>query len=303
MSLQLKEGEILALVGKSGSGKTTLLKCIYGLEDLDKGEVWMGDRKVLGPSYKLMPGDEDMRLVSQDYYVLDNHSVEENVYDKLIAYSDVWKQKRCDQVLTLLELKPLRQTKARFLSSGQKQRLAIARAIAEMPKVLLLDEPFSNLDKLLSDKLFAFIVKEVRKHKTAVLLITHLAEEALKYSDRIAIIDKGKIQKTGEKWEMYYRPLSSRLAGLLGDFNVLHQEDLEKKAKKHFSKKTFVRPDTFVLLNSLEHAQIQLKVQSCVFNGKCFELLCETVHGRTVMVYHHKAIKEDKQIFCSITRA
>jgi len=303
VSLQLREGEILALVGKSGSGKTTLLKCIYGLEDLDKGEVWMGERKVLGPSFKLMPGDEDMRLVSQDYYVLDNHSVEENVFDKLIAYSDEWKQKRCDQVLGLLELKPLRQTKARFLSSGQKQRLAIARAIAEMPKVLLLDEPFSNLDKLLSDKLFAFIVKEVRKHKTAVLLITHLAEEALKYSDRIAIMDKGKIQKIGEKWELYYRPLNSRLAGLLGDFNVLYQEDLEKKSKKLFDKKTFVRPDTFVFLSSSEQAQLQLQVQSCVFNGKCYELLCETISGRTVMVYHHKAIKENKKIFCSIARA
>lgn len=300
MSLQLKQGEILALVGKSGSGKTTLLKCIYGLEDLDSGEVWMGDRKVLGPSFKLLPGDEDMRLVSQDYYVLDNHSVEENVFDKLIAYSDDWKQKRCDQVLALLELKPLRFTKARFLSSGQKQRLAIARAIAEMPKVLLLDEPFSNLDKLLSDKLFAFIAKEVKTHKTAVLLITHLAEEALKYSNRIAIMDKGKIQKVGEKWDLYYRPLSSRLAGLLGDFNLLHQEDLEKKVKKHFSKKTFVRPDTFVLLNSAEQAHIQLKLLSSVFNGKCFELLCETLHGRTVVVYHHKSAKEGKVLYCAI---
>jgi len=260
----------------------------------------MGERKVLGPSFKLMPGDEDMRLVSQDYYVLDNHSVEENVHDKLIAYSDEWKRKRCDQVLGLLELKPLRQTKARFLSSGQKQRLAIARAIAEMPKVLLLDEPFSNLDKLLSDKLFAFIIKEVKRHKTAVLLITHLAEEALKYSDRIAIIDKGKIQKIGEKWELYYRPLNSRLAGLLGDYNVLQEDDLEKKSKKLFKKKTFVRPDTFVLLNSAERAHIQLNVQSCVFNGKCYELLCETISGRTVIVYHHKAIREEKRIFCSI---
>ena len=263
----------------------------------------MNERKVLGPSYKLMPGDEEMSLVSQDYYVLENHSVEENITDKLIAYSDEWKRKRCEQVLGLLELKPLRQTKARFLSSGQKQRLAIARAIAEMPKVLLLDEPFSNLDKLLSDKLFAFIVKEVRKHKTSVLLITHLAEEALKYSDRIAIMDKGKIQKIGEKWELYYRPLNSRLAGLLGDFNVLHLEDIEKKSRKKFNNKTFVRPDAFLISSSAAESQIHLLVQSCVYNGKCHELLCESMSGRTVMVYHSKAINEGKKIFCSIKTA
>jgi iron(III) transport system ATP-binding protein len=292
---------VLALVGKSGSGKTTLLKCIYGLEDLNAGEVWMNNRKVLGPSFKLMPGDEAMSLVSQDYYVLDNHSVQENIMDKLIAYSDEWKLKRCEQVLSLLELKPLRSTKARFLSSGQKQRLAIARAIAEMPKVLLLDEPFSNLDKLLSDKLFAFITKEVKKHNTSVLLITHLAEEALKYSNRIAIMDKGKILKIGEKWELYYRPLNSRLAGLLGDFNVLHPEDFEKKVKTKFKNKTFVRPDAFVINNTAGKAHIQLKVQSCVYNGKCYELLCESKTGRTVMIYHHKAIQEDKKINCSVS--
>ncbi|MCU0360536.1 MAG: ABC transporter ATP-binding protein [Bacteroidia bacterium] len=292
---------MLALVGKSGSGKTTLLKCIYGLEDLNAGEVWINNRKVLGPSFKLMPGDEAMSLVSQDYYVLDNHSVQENIMDKLIAYSEDWKLKRCEQVLSLLELKPLRSTRARFLSSGQKQRLAIARAIAEMPKVLLLDEPFSNLDKLLSDKLFAFITKEVKKHKTSVLLITHLAEEALKYSDRIAIMDKGKLLKVGEKWELYYRPLNTRLAGLLGDFNVLHPEDFEKKVKSKFKSKTFVRPDAFVILNSANQAHIQLKVLSCVYNGKCFELLCESKMGRTVMIYYHKAIQEDKKINCSVS--
>lgn len=277
-----------------------MLKCIYGLEDLQQGEVWIGERKVVGPSYKLMPGDEEMSLVSQDYYVLDNHSVEENITDKLIAYSDEWKKKRCDQVLQLLELKPLRNTKARFLSSGQKQRLAIARAIAEMPKVLLLDEPFSNLDKLLSDKLFAFLVKEVRKHHTAVLLITHLAEEALKYSDRIAILDKGKIQKVGEKWDLYYRPLNSRLAGLLGDFTVLHPEDFEKKSRNHFRHKTFLRPDAFLICKTAQQAQLQLKVQSCVYNGKCYELLCETETGRTAMVYHSKPVPEGKKLFFRI---
>ncbi|MCE3260182.1 MAG: transporter ATP-binding protein, partial [Bacteroidetes bacterium] len=146
----------MALLGKSGSGKTTLIKCIYGLEDLAEGEVLINGERVLGPAYTLMPGHKGMSLVSQDFYVLDNHTVEENIWDKLIGITNESKLKRSTQLLKLLDLLNLRNTKARFLSSGQKQRVAIARALAIIPDVLLLDEPFSNLDKILTDKLFSF---------------------------------------------------------------------------------------------------------------------------------------------------
>jgi ABC-type sulfate/molybdate transport systems ATPase subunit len=95
-------------------------------------------------------------------------------------------------------------SKAKFLSSGQKQRVAIARALAVIPKVLLLDEPFSNLDTILSEKLFAFVTSEVRKNKTSVILITHLADEALKYADTLAVMDNGKIIQSGKKWQIYF---------------------------------------------------------------------------------------------------
>lgn len=290
----MKEGEILALLGKSGSGKTTLLKCIYGLEDLQSGEVFLNGRRVLGPSYKLMPGDEEMRLVSQDYYVLDNHSVEENIFDKLIGLKDDEKRKRADKLLKLLELRSLSNTRARYLSSGQKQRLAIARAIAVIPSLLLLDEPFSNLDKLLCDKLFAFILKEVRKNKTTVILITHLAEEALKFSDRIAIMDKGRILQVGDKWQLYYKPANSKLAGLLGDYTIIHPDDIEKRFRKNYPVKTFVRPDRFKLLNSALNATIRLEVVSCVYNGKCYEVIGETLNERPVMIYSPKALPSGK---------
>ena len=117
MSFQLKEGEILGFVGKSGSGKTTLLKCVYGLEDIQTGEVFLDKKKVLGPSFNLIPGHEDMKLVSQDFYVLENHSVEENIFDKLIGYKNELKQKRANKILKLLELEFLKNTKAKYLSS------------------------------------------------------------------------------------------------------------------------------------------------------------------------------------------
>ena len=164
-----------------------------------------------------------MKLVSQEFYVLENHTVEENIFDKLIGYTNESKVKRAAKILKLLELSNLKDTRAKYLSSGQKQRVAIARALAVIPKVLLLDEPFSNLDKLLTEKLFSFMVQEFKKNNTAVILITHLAEEALKYATSLLVMDQGKIVQAGEKWAVYYKPKNSKLAGLLGDFNIIKQ--------------------------------------------------------------------------------
>jgi ABC-type Fe3+/spermidine/putrescine transport system ATPase subunit len=291
----LNQGEILGIVGKSGSGKTTLLKCIYGLEDLQEGEILLDGQNVLGPAYHLIPGHEDMKLVSQDFYVLDNHSVTENIFDKLIGYPNEAKQKRAARLLKLLELQHLKDTPARFLSSGQKQRVAIARALAIFPKILLLDEPFSNLDKLLTEKLFSFITTEVRKNKTSVILITHLAEEALKYADAIAVMDDGKILQSGEKWNVYYQPANRRLAGLLGDFNLLRTEDLEKKQRGKTVSRIFLRPDKLKAASSKTAADIYLTVLNCVYNGKCFEVLGETKNGNSVMVYSGKAFTIGKE--------
>lgn len=285
ITIQLKAGEILALVGKSGSGKTTLMKCIYGLEDLQSGEVFLNDEQVLGPSYNLIPGNKNMKLVSQDFYVLDNHTVEENIFDKLIGYKNEEKQKRANKLLKLLDLVALKKTKARFLSSGQKQRVAIARALAIIPKILLLDEPFSNLDMILADKLFAFVTAEVKKNKTSVILITHIAEEALKYANRIAIMDNGKISQMGEKWNVYYQPKNSKLAGLLGNYSILKSIDLDKKSNLKIKSKLLIRPDKFINVQKTEKFDISVTISNCVYNGKCFEILAETINVNDLIFY------------------
>lgn len=291
----MNKGEILGVIGKSGSGKTTLLKCIYGLEDLQGGEIFLNGDQVLGPAYHLIPGHEEIKLVSQDYYVLDNHTVEENIFDKLIGYTTEAKQKRAAKILNLLELNYLKGTKARYLSSGQKQRVAIARAFAIMPKLLLLDEPFSNLDKLLTEKLFDFIMKEVKKNNTSVVLISHLPEEVLKYADTIAVMDQGKVQQAGEKWEVYYHPKNSRLAGLIGDYNTLKKEDLEKSSRFKSRSKLFLRPDKLKIVTAKSSADLFLNIQNCVYNGKCFEVFGETKNGHPVIVYSAKALAAGKE--------
>ena len=274
------------------------MKCIYGLEDLDAGEVTFGNKKVLGPSYNLIPGYEDMKLVSQDFYVLDNHTVEENIFDKLIGYTNEVKQKRAAKLLKLLDLLALKNSKAKFLSSGQKQRVAIARALAVIPKVLLLDEPFSNLDTILSEKLFAFVTSEVRKNKTSVILITHLADEALKYADKLAVMDNGKIIQSGKKWQIYYQPKNTKLAGLLGPFNIIKAEDFEKNSKQ--KTKLFVRPDKLKITTAKTSFDLELTTLNCTFNGKCFEVLGETKNGNHVLVYSPKELETERQYYFSV---
>jgi ABC-type Fe3+/spermidine/putrescine transport system ATPase subunit len=225
-----------------------------------------------------------MKLVSQDYYVLDNHTIEENVYDKLKGFTEENKRKRTTTILRLLELTRLRNTLAANLSSGQKQRVAIARALAILPGVLLLDEPFSNLDKLLRDKLFAFISKEVKRHRTSVILVTHTSEEALKYADSVAILDDGKIVQCGPAWKVYYQPRSLRLAGLLGPYNIINCKELETGSAHPGRKKIFTRPDK-IKASAEEEADLRLTIIKTAFNGKCYEILGETAGGATVLVY------------------
>lgn len=277
-----------------------MVKCVYGLEDITEGEIIFNKQKVLGPSYNLIPGYPDMKLVSQDYYVLDNHSVEENIKDMLIGYTDDYKEKRNRKILKLLELESIKHLKAKNLSSGQKQRVAIARALTAFPKLLLLDEPFSNLDKILKDKLFDFIIHEAQKKHCGVILITHQAEEALKYADRIALVISGKIAQIGSKEQVYYKPKNLKIAKTLGDYNVIDHLDFEKNSAYFKTKKrALLRPNQFSD-SSKKEADICVTIINCFFNGKCYELFVQTKSGNEIIIYSHHPKTKEEELFLQI---
>lgn len=275
----------MAIVGKSGSGKTTLLKCIYGLEDLSEGAIHISNDRVLGPAYNLIPGHEAMRFVSQDFYVLDNHTVEENIKDKLSGYANDYKQKRANQLLRLLELTPFKDLRAITLSSGQKQRVAIARALAEFPKVLLLDEPFSNLDLPLRDKIFTYIRKQIIREQSSVILVTHQPEEALRYADDTAVMDNGKLIQSGNTFVVYYRPKNKQTAALMGRYVSLQAGDTVSKKIKFPEGPHYIRPNQLQLVKTKEQAHIEVRVNNLFFNGYGFEYLCETKSGNDLYFY------------------
>ena len=301
VSLNSSPGKILAIIGKSGSGKTTLLKCIYGLEDLYSGTITINDKRVLGPAYNLIPGHEDMRFVSQDFYVLDNHTVEENIKDKLVGYTDEYKQKRSNQLLRLLDLTTYKQLKAITLSSGQKQRVAIARSLAEFPKLLLLDEPFSNLDLPLRDKIFTYIRQQLKKNKASAILVTHQPEEALRYADETAVMENGKLIQHDQTFTVYYQPKTKNIAALMGRYFILEQEDLLSSRVKLSKNQTYIRPNQLQIVESKSQAHLQVTVTNVFFNGYGFEYFAETKQGNDIYFYSKdNTIQIDDTVLLSV---
>jgi len=292
INFTIQKGEFFGIVGLSGSGKTTLLKCLYGLVDLTSGQITWDGEIITGPLENLIPGHPRMRLVSQDYYVLDNHTVEENIRDMLVGYAETYKKKRTQFILQLLELRALAKIKARDLSSGQKQRVAIARALTIIPEVLLLDEPFSNLDAVLSEKLFYYLRSEIKNLGTTVILVSHRADEVLRHADRMAVMDNGAIRQIGSVLKVYYEPRGHKLAGLLGVCNKMTYFENGKKITR------LIRPDRIEL--SETNGLFRGEITGTSFNGKCYENLVTLENGEALVVYSANHYASGRPVYLTI---
>jgi iron(III) transport system ATP-binding protein len=268
---------------------------------LQSGQITVDGQIVLGPAYNLIPGHENMRFVSQDFYVLDHHTVEENIKDKLMGYTNEYKEKRCNQLLRLLDIGNIRNLKAALLSSGQKQRVAIARSLAEIPKLLLLDEPFSNLDLPLRDKIFTYIRQQIKKQHSAVILVTHQPEEALRYADETAVMDNGKLIQNGNTFNVYYQPKNKQVAALMGRYMVLEQEDLLSSKTKLSKSQAYIRPNQLQIVDTKATAHLQVTVTNLFFNGYGFEYFAETKQGNSVYFYSKdNGIQIDDAVFLKV---
>lgn len=213
-SLDLKAGEITALLGASGSGKSTLLRTVAGLERLDAGEieadgsVWTGGRTFLPPEQRRVG------LVFQDYALFPHMTALENVAFGLTGAD---RKSIALAQLSAVELDSKAGQYPHELSGGEQQRVALARALAPNPGVVLLDEPFSGLDRRLRGDVRRRTVEVLRASGAAVLLVTHDAEEALETADQLALMNAGKIIQTGAPQDVWFNPVNETAARLLGD--------------------------------------------------------------------------------------
>ncbi|AZY47780.1 ABC transporter ATP-binding protein [Bordetella avium] len=225
VSMELRQGEVVSLLGPSGSGKTTLLRAVAGLEGPKAGRINIGERVVFdGASRKEVPAeDRNLGLVFQSYALWPHKTVFDNVaYPlKLRGVPGAEVRQRVQDVLDQLGLGKLGQRHPHQLSGGQQQRVAIGRALVYSPPVILLDEPLSNLDAKLREEARAFLRELIVRLGLSALMVTHDQSEAMAISDRILLLNNGKIEQQGTPQEMYGSPATLFTAEFMGSNNRL----------------------------------------------------------------------------------
>lgn len=220
-SFSLDKGKNLAIIGESGCGKSTLLKLIYGLYDLNQGHIFWNDIEVLGPKFNLVPGMDFMKYLAQDFDLMPFITVAENVGKYLSNIYPDKKKQRIHELLDIVEMTEYANTKAKNLSGGQMQRVAIARVLALEPEVLLLDEPFSHIDNFrknsLRRKLFAYL----KEKQITSIVATHDSTDVLSFADEVLVMQNGKIIEKGTPKFVYENPENKYIASLFGDVNEI----------------------------------------------------------------------------------
>jgi iron(III) transport system ATP-binding protein len=221
VSLVVRQGTLLALLGPSGCGKTTTLRLIAGLEAPDEGEIWLNGQPVAGNGAWLPPEKRRVGLVFQDYALFPHLSVAANIAFPLNGVGKAEQQRRIAQLLELVGLPGLAERYPHQLSGGQQQRIALARALAARPTVVLLDEPFSNLDTALRQSMRQEVRRILRQAGATAIFVTHDQEEALSLADEVAVMMDGRLVQQDTPAQLYHRPVNRPVAAFLGQANFL----------------------------------------------------------------------------------
>jgi ABC-type sugar transport system ATPase subunit len=204
------------IVGETGSGKTTLLKIIAGLIQPSEGNIFFENKRVEGPDEKLLPGHKNIVYVSQQFELRNNYSVAEE-----LDYANQLTSEEAHNIYEICRISHLLDRKTDQLSGGERQRIVTARALITAPKLLLLDEPFSNLDSG-HKQLMKTIINDIGERlKITCILISHDPLDILSWADKIIIIQNGKIVQQGSAKDLYYRPVNAYTAGLFGEYNLI----------------------------------------------------------------------------------
>lgn len=224
LSIAVEAGKILVLLGQSGCGKTTTLRLIAGLERPNDGEIWVNNIKVAGHHTWIPPERRHIGMVFQDYALFPHLTIRENIAFALNKVKRDRREKRIDEMLSLISLSEKGNDYPHQLSGGQQQRVSLARALASSPGIVLLDEPFSNLDASLR-KVMRDEVRDILRHagETAIF-VTHDQEEAMSLADEIAVMQNGSIAQLDTPNALYRYPKTPQIADFLGETNYLDGE-------------------------------------------------------------------------------
>lgn len=285
-SLDIRQGELLALLGESGSGKTTLLRILAGFEIPEEGEIILQDQILVNDNIFVKPEKRAIGMVFQDYALFPHLTVGQNIVYGLKKKKSAQSKQRLQELLELIDLPAITNRYPHELSGGQQQRVALARALAPQPSVLLLDEPFSNLDEVLKDLIREDIRSIIKKSGITAILVTHDIKDAMTIADRIAVISQGMLDQVDTPQKLYQGPNSIYVGQVFGKINwlpgVVTQGSEGRKvatsigawlvphlpADYHHQVILGIRPESFYLGNQ-EDFEIAGTIKNVVFLGNC----------------------------------
>ena len=302
VSMNLKRGEVVSLLGPSGSGKTTLLRAVAGLEKPTQGSIVIGNNKVYdGTPRSEVPAEErNLGLVFQSYALWPHKTVFENVAYPLklrkVPAKEI--QQRVQDVLDQLGLGHLGKRHPHQLSGGQQQRVAIGRALVYNPPVILLDEPLSNLDAKLREEARVFLRELIIKLGLSALMVTHDQNEAMSISDRILLLNNGKIEQQGTPQEMYGSPKTLFTAEFMGSNNRLHGNVTEVQNGNDAT--AVIRVERVAVVEGPGENQLELPLLTSMYLGDRWEYLFRTVGDDFVIRAYGHEVRDPQHCHLSL---
>lgn len=273
INFSIKKGDIVAIIGESGSGKSTLLKCIYGLLKPNEGEVFLNGKRVKGPDEQLIPGHAEMKMVTQDFSLNIYAKVYDNIASMLSNTDIEAKQTKTLEMMERLHITVLKDKKVIDLSGGEQQRVAIAKALISDTKILLLDEPFSQVDALLKNQLRADIKRLAKETGLTIILVSHDPTDGLFLADQLLILKQGELLQNDSPENTYTNPSSIYTAQILGNAVVLNQQEAHQLGIKTQKQHVVFYPEWVELKNTWSSKRFE--VRDVYYKGFYDELLLE----------------------------
>jgi len=283
-----------AITGESGSGKTTLLKMISGHAQPTNGTILFDEKRVIGPEEKLLPGHKEIAYLSQHYELLNNYRVEE-----LIWFENKLNEATATELFKICRIYHLLQRKTGQLSGGEKQRIALCMLLIKQPKMLVLDEPFSNLDLIHKD-ILKTVLEDIREQlQITCMLASHDPHDTLSWADEIIVMRQGQILQQGSPQEVYFKPVNEYVAGLFGKYNLLSAKQAALFGINSNGNDMMARPENFRVYKT--GSGVKGIINKVSFWGSYYEMEVMVEDAKIIVRNDNSEWRVDDKIFVGIS--